>query len=117
MATWTKAKLASRILEALGVVGESQTATAEQSARTQEVIDSVYDRLRPSGLVPFATSAVPEWAQQGFLKVIAADVAPRFGYAGARLAERVQLARVGKTELAEGVAGNAPPIPIKSDFY
>ena len=117
MATWTKATLAARVLEHLGVVGENQAATAWQSNRVQEAIDSVYKRLRPEGLCPFALSAIPEESQLPLMKIVAAEVAPRFGYTGARLAEQIQLAMFGKKELADANAGYNPPIPVKSRYY
>ena len=117
MATWTKATLARRVLEELGVVGESQTPSAEQQARVEEIIDSVYDRLRPKHLVPFLTSAIPLWAQVPLRDVVAASAAPRFGYTGGRLQERHQLAKIGMGDLADGAAGAVPPVPLKSDFH
>lgn len=117
MATWTKAVLARRVLEELGVVGEGQAPSAEQLLRTEEIIDSVYQRLRPKHLCPFSTAAVPEWAQVPLRDVVAAKVAPRFGYTGGRLQERVSLAKIGMMDLADGAAGKEPPVPLRSKFY
>lgn len=117
MATWTKSTLAARVLEDLGVVGEGQSATGEQSNRVQEVIDSVYRRLRPKHLCPFALTAIPEWAQVPLRDVVAWKAAPRFGYAGARLQERMVAGRQGMIDLADGAAGNPEGGPIRSKFH
>jgi hypothetical protein len=122
MAAWTKATLAERVLEHLGVVGEGQSATAEQQVRTEEVIDSLHPQLRKLGLSPFLTSSVPEWAQQPLLRFVAAAMAPKFGFSGQRLLDFTLDPRTrdvpGKRELQEQVAAQAhTDMPIRVKYY
>ena len=65
MATWTKSELSANVLSALGVKPAGQAAAAEDDILVQGIIDSQHEELKVEGLVPFETSAVPEWAQQG----------------------------------------------------
>jgi hypothetical protein len=117
MATWSKTTFAERVLHELGVLAEEQSATAWQIARTEENFDQVYNRLRPKGLVPFATSAIPEWAQGDLVNIVAYYAAPRYGYSGQRLAERKALMDEGLKSLASSVHGIPTHEPLDSDFF
>lgn len=113
MADLTKAQLRSRVLEHLGVLAAGQSATAEDAALVDEAIDSAHERLRKFGLAPFATSAIPPWAQVPLRDYVAGDVGRAFGFgdnfkAGQVLAER---------ELARQVAGYRHPVRIKADYF
>jgi len=79
MATKTRAEMIDLVLKRLGILGAGQSATAEDAVEVGGVIDAMHAELRPFGLVPFAKSAFPEWAQEGFAKVVGETVAPAFG--------------------------------------
>ena len=116
MADLTKAQLAARVLEHLGVKSAQNAAAASDDAFVQEAIDAAHDRLRPFGLVPFATSAIPTWAQTPLRDYVAIDVAQAFGISGQRLLEYKSAARDGERELQRQVAGYRHPIRINPDW-
>jgi hypothetical protein len=117
MATLTKADLRARVLEHLGVLAAGQSAGAEDADLVDEAIDAAHARLRKFGLVPFATSAIPEWAQISLRDYVAADVAQSFGLGGPRLAEFKGAQRVAERDLARQVAGYRHPMRIVADYF
>lgn len=117
MATITRADIVSRALEHIGVKSATQSATAEDAKLAGEVFDSVYYRFRKLGLAPFATSAIPEWAQGSFRRIVAAELAPVFGISGQRLSEFVAEKIAARKELAEQVTGYRHSVPIKTRYY
>jgi len=117
MADLTKAELSSRVLEHLGVKAGQQAANANDDSFVQEAIDAAHERLRKFGLVPFATSAIPPWAQIQLRDYVAGDVAQAFGLGGARLGEFKSMAEKAERELARQIAGYRHPISIKADYF
>lgn len=122
MANWTKAELSARVLKYLNVVGAGQTATADDDTATQETIDSVYKRLRKLGLAPFATSAIPEYAQNGLRKIVAYEVAPLFGISQATLVSQTRkgprtIKEEGEDEIRQYLAGPKHPVPIRTEYF
>lgn len=79
MADLTKAQLATRVLQYLGVLGVGHSATAADAALVQEAVDSAHDELRKVGLAPFGIDEIPEWAQPGLRDYVIAEVKPAFG--------------------------------------
>ena len=117
MADLTKAQLAARVLEHLGVKAANQSANGSDTACVEEAIDAAHDRLRKFGLVPFATSAIPTWAQIQLRDYVAGDVAQAFGLGGARLGEFKGTAKTAEHELQRQVSGYRHPMPIVADFF
>jgi hypothetical protein len=118
VAALTKAELRARVLEHLGVVGAGQSAAAEDAALVDEAIDAAHDRLRKLGLAPFATSAIPSWAQVPLRNYVAVDVSPSFGVSVQRLPNGESPEQhAAERELGRQVAGYRHPIPIKADYY
>ena len=117
MANLTKAQLAARVLEHLGVKSAADSVEASDDAFVQEAIDAAHDRLRRFGLVPFATSAIPTWAQIQLRDYVAGDVAQAFGLGGARLGEFKAGARAAERELFRQVSGSRHPMPIVTDYF
>lgn len=117
MADIAKAALRNRVLEHLGVKAAGQDATAEDAALVDEAIDAAHDRLRKFGLVPFATSAIPSWAQIPLRDYVAGDVAQAFGMGDARLGEFKSGQRAGEFELSRQVAGVRHPVPATVRFF
>ena len=117
MATLTKAQLRNRVLQHLGVLGSGQTARADDADVVDEAIDAAHARLRKPGLVPFATSAVPEWAQVPLRDYVAGDVAQLFGYGAERIGEFKAGQRAGEAELARQVAGFRHKVPIRGTYF
>jgi hypothetical protein len=113
MATLTKAELRNRVLEHLGIKPAGQSASAEDAVLVDEAIDAAHDRLNKFGLVPFATSAIPEWAQVPLRDYVAGDVGRSFGF-GDSLKQQQMLA---ESELRRQVAGFRHPIPIRVDYF
>lgn len=113
MANLTKAQLRNRVLQHLGVLAAGQSATAEDADLVDEAIDAAWAKLRKFGLMPFATSAIPEWAQQGLRDYVAAEVSPSFGIQGDH--ETAKL--LAERELGKQVAGYRHPIQIRTDYF
>ena len=80
-------------------------------------LDAAHERLRKLGLVPFATSAVPPWAQVPLRDLVAGDVAQAFGMSGQRLAEFKQTGAAGERELRRQISGYRHPLRIVADYF
>lgn len=117
MAAIAKAALRNRILEHLGVLAAGETAATVDQTWVDEAIDAAHERLRKFGLVPFATSAIPSWAQIPLRDVVAGDVAQSYGMSAQRLLEFKQAAIVGERELARQVAGMKHPLRVKAEYF
>jgi hypothetical protein len=104
MAVWTKADLADRVLENLGVKPASQSASAEDAARVSEIIESVHQRLMNRGLAPFASTATPEWAHVSMRDIVSADCASLFGISGEPLARLISASQTAAIEMARYVS-------------
>lgn len=114
MADLTKAQLSTRVLEHLGILAAGESASTADDARVQEAIDSAYERLRKLGLVPFATSAVPPWAQVALRDYVAGDIAESFGLRDPKWKAMQSLA---ERDLRRQTAGFRHPIPIRADYF
>lgn len=117
MADIAKAALRNRVLEHLGVLAAGETAATADQTWVDEAIDAVHERLRKLGRVPFATSAIPSWAQIPLRDVVAGDVAQSYGMSGQRLMEFKQGAKAGEVELARQVAGFRHNISITPKYF
>lgn len=105
MADIAKAALGNRVLQNLGVLAAGETAATADTTLVEERIDAVHERLRKLGLAPFATSAIPSWAQSQMCDIASADVAQFYGKSGQELIEYHQRAELGERDLARQVAG------------
>lgn len=117
MADIAKAALRNRVLEHLGVLAAGETAASADQTWVDEAIDAAHERLRKLGYAPFATSAIPSWAQIPFRNVVAGDVAQSYGMSGQRLIEFVQGAQMGERELARQVAGYKHNVAIRGTYF
>lgn len=79
MADIAKAALGNRVLESIGVKAGSQAAATADTTLVEELIDAAHEKLRKFGLVPFATSAIPSWAQDPLRMYVAEMIKPYFG--------------------------------------
>lgn len=117
MADINKAALRNRVLQHLGVIAASETpATADQTL-VEEMIDAAWERLRKLGLVPFATSANPSWAQVQLRDIVAYDVGPSYGMTGQRLLELRMAAERAEIELRRQLAGFKHNVSIEAKYY
>lgn len=114
MATWTKAELAQKVLEYVGVVPAGQSASSEDSTLAEGVIDSVHAQLdsHDHSKVPFATSAIPEWAQQPMVKYVAVEVGPYFGKPYPEQHKATAL-----RELEAAGAGHDHPVQARARYF
>lgn len=117
MADIAKAALRNRVLEHLGVLAAGETAALSDQALVDEAIDAAHSRLRKFGLVPFATSAVPDWAQIQLRDVVAGDVAQAYGMSGQRLLEFKAGAERGERDLARQVAGFRHNVATRGAYF
>ena len=113
MATLTKAEIRDRVLEHLGVLGAGQSASAEDAAVVEEAIDAAHDQLRKFGLAPYATTAVPEWAQPLLRDYVAGIVGHAFGFGDAHLGGKA----LAEREMARQVALQKFPLRVKAQYY
>lgn len=105
MADITKAALSDRVLQHLGVLAAGATAATADTTLVSEEIDATWSRLRKFGLVPFATSAIPDWSQQQLCDIVAYKCAPKYGITGQRLSELAARAREAEFDLNRQVSG------------
>lgn len=117
MAAWTKAQLRDRILQRLGVLASGQAATPEDATLAEDTIDSVHNELRKLGLVPFLTSAVPDWAKMPLRDIVARDLVGEFGVTGERLGEIVAGEALGRRRLHEQMAKDRPPVRTQAEYF
>lgn len=113
MADLTRAEMIDRVLEHIGVKAAGQSAKAEDSALVGEAVDAAHDRLNKFGLVPFATSAIPAWAQIPFRDYVAGDIGQSFGYG-----ERFRAGQImGERELAKQCAGYKHNKRTRAEYF
>ena len=112
MADQTRAQTITRVLQRIGVLGVGQTADTNDETLVGTVLDSIYADLRKRGLAPFLSSAVPDWAQEPFAKVLSFHAAAYFGKAG----DPSDVA-LGERELFAQTAGYKHPLPVVTDYY
>lgn len=117
MATWTRAQLIDEVLKHLGVLGAGQSASAEDSDLIGKAADSAHDKLNKSGLVPFALTAIPTYAQEELRDYIAGNTARSYGFSGQALAEFKAGQTSAERELAKQVAGYKHSVQIKTDYF
>ncbi len=118
MADITKADLRQRVLERLCVTAAGATpATADQTL-VDEYIDATHAGLRaPKNLVPFVTSAIPEWAQIPLCQIVAFNVSPEYGITGLRKAELEKEAKEAKLELSRQIAGMKHKRRVRQEYF
>lgn len=88
----TKAELRNRTLQALGVLASGQSASGEDAALMDNVIDEAFDQYED--VLPFVSSSTPGWASDPMVAVIAARAAALFGNAPVARRERDALADI-----------------------
>ena len=115
MSDLTKAQLSARILEHIGVKSAADGARAEDDALVQEAIDAAHERLQKYGLVPFATSAIPPWAQLDLRDYVAGEIVQAFGLGGDPKWEAK--ASKAERELARQIAGFRHNLPIVTEYF
>jgi len=115
MADMTRAQMIDKVLQRLGVLGAGQSASAEDADLVGKTLDGIHSQYRKLRLAPFATSAFPDWAQEPYAKIIAAQVAPYFGK-GDDMAVRED-ARKGHQELGEQLQGEALGAPVRAEYF
>lgn len=114
MADLTKAELRNRVLQHIGVLAAGQSASGEDANMVDESIDAAHERLRKMGLVPFATSAIPPWAQAPLRDYVAGDVAATFGMREPSWKEGQMMA---ERDLARQVAGFRHDLRTTAEYF
>jgi hypothetical protein len=117
MAALTKTELADRALEALGILGAGQSSSGEDNGLAQSAVDTVHGMLRKELGLPFATSAIPEWAQSALTHLTALELCAIFGITGARMQAVTMLADKGRSDLATQMAAMRQPVPTRVDYF
>lgn len=117
MANLTLADVADRSLEILGVKPLSQASTATDAARAREKLTSIHSMLRKEGLVNFASSAIPDWAQDALAHMTADKLLPLYGV-GPERAQLIKIAAVeGRRDLAAQMHAKKQPTRARVKFY
>ena len=79
MATFTKAQIATKVLQRLNVVGANEAPSDEDSAFVQEAYTAVYDELAELGLVTWgASDSIPGKAMFSVRELVAQRVLDDF---------------------------------------
>lgn len=112
MATMTSAALSLRALEYLGIKSPDQAASAEDTVLAQERFDAAFSEYRFRGMCPFEASAIPEWAQDALIQIVAARCSPYFGKGTAE-----QLELTGSRKLAIQLSHDRQGFPIVATYY
>lgn len=79
MATITKAELRNYTLKKLGVLPSGQSASGEDAELVDDLIDSAFEKY--DDILPFTSSAIPLWARESLVDIVAAMSSPYFGNA------------------------------------
>jgi hypothetical protein len=111
-----KAALRNRVLEHLGVLAAGETAATADQTFVDEQIDAAHDELRKFGYVPFATSAIPSWAQIPLRDWVAAAVGQSYGkpWTDAEVEGRK---RIAEQRLARQVSGLKHNVRVKGHYF
>jgi len=109
MATLTKADIAGRVLEHLGVKPSRQAASAADTAVAEEAVQSAWARLRYELKAPFDVDEVPEWAWIPLRNFAARDLVDAFGITGERLQSILSSAMRADRDFAIQSAGHHDP--------
>ena len=117
MATYSRATVTAKALEAAGVKAAGVAAAAEDTDLGLDAFDTVYRQLRRLRRIDFANSATPEWALGPMIDIIAADLAPRAGVTGQRLQELAQAAERAQRQFIEQMSGAQHPVPVRFRNY
>lgn len=111
----TKTQLAAAVLKRLAVIGNSESADADDAALVTGIYDSIYPQLRKLEIAPFSATSIDAWAERAIVKIVAAEAGPEFGWA-----DRAQILelwkRQGMKELYEQTANKPRPTPVKADY-
>ena len=113
MADMTRAEMIAKVLQDLGVLAAGQSATSEDADKVGKALDACWSELRTLGYAPFATSAIPEWAQNGFGDYVAAEVKPAFGFPVNKEVEQT----IAERKLARQLAGYRQLSSIPAKYY
>ena len=113
----TKAQVATRALQALGVLYAGQSASAEDQDIAEATVQTVYDLLRAKPGLPFAITAVQEWAQLALAHIAAQEMAPAFGVTGERFAAVAALAGIGRQTINEQMQAKHHVLAPGPDYY
>ena len=116
MATLTKAQLATWVLQHLAVLAAGESASAADSAHVEQAIDAVHAELRKEGLVPFATSAIEEWAQIPLRDFVALEVGHAFGRMQMTSTQRDQEQRKLRARFTRQLSG-AKRMPVRATYF
>ncbi len=76
-----KTQLREAILEHLKVLAAGETASSEDAALVDKIIDRVHPQLQVRGMAPFDTANIPDHYGEPLTRRIAFNVAPKFGLA------------------------------------
>lgn len=117
METMTRAQIAQRILEVLGVLGASQSPDAEDQRRVEERVESEYQKLRARGRAPWPLSAVPDFAQSDLIDYIAPRCATLFRVGPQQLQSLLLLAREANAGLIRSANGGPQGVRQEAKYF
>jgi hypothetical protein len=84
MATLTKADIRNRVLQRMRVLGQGQTASAEEAAHVDQHIELLHSELAARGLAQIGTltwtvDTIPDIAAEAYTAMAAFRASPLFG--------------------------------------
>jgi hypothetical protein len=118
VATYTKAQLRNRVLRELGVLAGAETASSDDAAVVEEMIDAQHAMLERQVFVTWTTAAIPDTVYEPLALVLSARLAGTFGLPADRRAELIALAAEGMAELqTQTQARDDSTAPIRAVYY
>lgn len=107
--TKTKAEIAGRVLEKLGVKAQGQNASAQDQILAEEAVASVHAKLTDQRRIEFDVELVPDWAWTPLIYLVARDLVDDFGISGERLQSILSSAARADRDLWDLQADNYDP--------
>jgi hypothetical protein len=117
MTTYTLAQLRNRVLQELGVLSGTETATAEDADLVDTVIADIHDMLDREVYLTWVSSAIPSTVMEPLVLIVAARVAGRFGLPDSRRAELWTLHGAAMGEIRTQVQAEENDAPVRAVYY
>jgi hypothetical protein len=109
--TMTTAQLATRVLQRLERIDETETPTIQQLNLVREFYAGTWEELRALGRAWWERDAIPDEAFQALADFLAGRIAPDFGLA------RPDLEQSGDARLKALNSAGAADLPVTGTFF
>ena len=115
----TKVELRNRAMKEIGKLSVGQTASSEDAADVEAVIDNVLEWLVVKNASTWGNDStlIPEEAQESFVILIADRIAPQFGYPADKQIVLNGRAVNARSDLLEQASALRSGEPIKAEYF